>query len=71
MFFFLNKYFFNCFQTANLSKGLDLIEAESAIKAIAAVHALTLGMKIKEKVDLNEKYPVCRIFIAKMKCAIT
>lgn len=46
------------YQTANLSKGLSLEEAESAIEAIAAVHALTLGMKIKEKIDLNEKYPV-------------
>lgn len=52
------------YQTANLSKGLTLEEAESAIEAIAAIHALTLGMKIKEKVDLNEKYPVgilCKI----------
>lgn len=46
------------YQTANLSKGLTLEEAESAIEAIAAIHALTLGMKIKEKIDLNEKYPV-------------
>lgn len=46
------------YQTANLSKGLTLEEAESAIEAIATIHALTLGMKIKEKIDLNEKYPV-------------
>lgn len=45
-------------QTANISNGLSLLEAESAIKAIAVIHALTLGIKIKEKVDLNEKYPV-------------
>lgn len=32
------------------------------MKAIAAVHSLTLGMKIKEKVDLNEKYAVKFIF---------
>lgn len=30
------------------------------MKAIAAIHSLTLGMKIKEKIDLNEKYPVIR-----------
>lgn len=35
-----------------------MLEAESAVKAIAVVHALTLGIKIKEKIDLNEKYPV-------------
>lgn len=46
------------YQTANLSKGLTFEEAESAIEAIAAIHALTLGMKIKDKVDLNEKYSV-------------
>lgn len=46
------------YETANLSEGLTLEEAESAVEAIAAVHALTLGMKIKEKIDLNEKYPV-------------
>lgn len=45
-------------QTVNLSNGLTLTEAEGAITAIAAVHSLTLGMKLKEKVDLNEKYPV-------------
>lgn len=42
----------------NLSSGLTLNEAEAAITAIAAIHSLTLGMKLKEKVDLNEKYPV-------------
>lgn len=46
------------YQTANLSQGLTLGEAETAIEAIATIHALTLGMKIREKVDLNEKYPV-------------
>lgn len=35
-----------------------MLEAESAIKAIAVIHAISLGIKIKEKVDLNEKYPV-------------
>lgn len=51
-------------QSVNLSKGLTLNEAESAIKVIAAIHSLTLGMKIKEKVDLNEKYPVCCCIIS-------
>lgn len=37
---------------------MTLDEAEGAITAISAVHALTLGMKLKLKVDLNEKYPV-------------
>lgn len=46
------------YTSANLSDGLNLIEAESAIKSIASFHALVLGMKYKEKVDLNEKYPV-------------
>lgn len=46
------------YRAANLSHGLTLAEAESAITSIASIHALTLGMKIKEKVDLNEKYPV-------------
>lgn len=46
------------YETVNLSKGLTLEEAESAVEAIAVIHALTLGMKIKEKIDLNEKYPV-------------
>lgn len=52
----MNNFFY--LQTVNLSSGLSLNEAEGAITAIAAVHALTLGMKLKEKVDLNEKYPV-------------
>lgn len=46
------------FQTANISDGLSLTETESAVKAVAVLHALTLGIKIKEKVDMNEKYPV-------------
>jgi hypothetical protein len=43
------------------SDGLNLEQAECAIKAIASVHALSLGMKLKEKVNLNEKYPVRNI----------
>lgn len=46
------------FQGVNFVSGLNLEQAEYAIKAIASVHALSLGMKFKEKVDLNEKYPV-------------
>lgn len=38
--------------------GLTLEQAECAIKSISIIHALSLGMKFKEKVDLNEKYPV-------------
>lgn len=46
------------FQGVNFMNGLNLEQAEFAIKAIASVHALSLGMKFKEKVDLNEKYSV-------------
>lgn len=45
------------FKSAHFTKGLTLFEAESAIKAISSVHALSLAVKLKEKVDLNEKYP--------------
>ncbi|XP_055692579.1 uncharacterized oxidoreductase dhs-27-like [Lutzomyia longipalpis] len=45
------------YKSAHFIKGLTLEEAESAIRAIAAVHALSLGMKTKHKIDLNEKYP--------------
>lgn len=55
-FFLLSKAF--SLQSVNFTNGLSIEEAESVMKAIAAVHSLTLGMKIKEKVDLNEKYPV-------------
>ena len=40
--------------------GLNLEQVEYAIKAVAVVHALSLGMKFKEKCDLNEKYPVIK-----------
>lgn len=46
------------FQGINFINGLNLEQAEYAIKAIASVHALSLGMKFKEKIDLNEKYSV-------------
>lgn len=50
--------FDSIFQGVNFINGLNLEQAEFAIKAIASVHALSLGMKFKEKVDLNEKYSV-------------
>jgi Ecdysteroid kinase-like family len=46
------------FQGVNFINGLNLEQAEFAIKAIASVHALSLAMKFKEKIDLNEKYSV-------------
>lgn len=48
------------YKPAHFKKGLTLCEAENAIKSIAVVHALSLGLKIKEKIDLNEKYPVSK-----------
>lgn len=45
-------------QSAHFKKGLTLVEAEAAVTTIAVVHALSLGMKVKEKVNLNERYPV-------------
>jgi Ecdysteroid kinase-like family len=51
------------FQGVNFVNGLNLEQAEFAIKAIASVHALSLGMKFKEKIDLNEKYSVSNVFI--------
>jgi len=45
-------------QAAHFTKGLTLHEAENAVRAIASVHALSLGMKFVDKIDLNEKYPV-------------
>lgn len=45
-------------QSVDIASGLTLGQTEAAIKAIASVHSLSLGMKIKEKLDINEKYPV-------------
>lgn len=45
-------------QSAHFKKGLSLIEAECAVTTISVVHALSLGLKLKEKVNLNERYPV-------------
>lgn len=47
-------------QPAHFKKGLTLLEAESAVKTVAVVHALSLGLKLKNKVDLNERYPVSK-----------
>lgn len=46
------------YRPAHFKKGLTLCEAENAIRSVSVVHALSLGLKLKEKVDLNEKYPV-------------
>lgn len=53
----------HCLQSAHFKKGLSLIEAECAVTTIAVVHALSLGLKFKEKVNLNERYPVGHICI--------
>ncbi|XP_037027879.1 uncharacterized protein LOC119068415 isoform X2 [Bradysia coprophila] len=45
------------YRSAHFKKGLTLVEAEAAVTTIAVVHALSLGMKVKEKVNLNERYP--------------
>ncbi|XP_058061382.1 uncharacterized protein LOC131211783 [Anopheles bellator] len=45
------------FRGANFTTGLTLGQTEAAIRAIVTIHALSLGLKIKKKVDLNEKYP--------------
>lgn len=46
------------FQGANFTSGLTVSQTEAAIRAIVAIHALSLGLKLKKKVDVNEKYPV-------------
>uniref|UniRef100_A0A182Q1Z2 CHK kinase-like domain-containing protein n=1 Tax=Anopheles farauti TaxID=69004 RepID=A0A182Q1Z2_9DIPT len=45
------------YKGANFTTGLTLGQTEAAIRAIVTIHALSLGLKIKKKVDLNEKYP--------------
>ncbi|XP_053679878.1 uncharacterized protein LOC128730822 [Anopheles nili] len=45
------------YKSANFTTGLTLGQTEAAIRAIATIHALSLGLKIKKKADLNEKYP--------------
>lgn len=51
------------YKGANFTTGLTLGQTEGAIRAIVTIHALSLGLKIKKKVDLNEKYPVGRCSI--------
>lgn len=46
------------FQGANFTSGLTVSQTEAAIRAIVAIHTLSLGLKLKKKVDVNEKYPV-------------
>lgn len=45
------------YRAAHFKRGLTLAEAESAIATVAVVHALSLAVKVKQKVDLNERYP--------------
>ncbi|XP_055585854.1 uncharacterized protein LOC129738635 [Uranotaenia lowii] len=45
------------YKGANFTAGLTIGQTEAAIRAIVAIHALSLGLKIKKKVDINEKYP--------------
>lgn len=45
------------YRASHFIKGLTLVETEAAIRALANVHALSLAMKTKEKMDLNERYP--------------
>ncbi|XP_055373096.1 uncharacterized oxidoreductase dhs-27-like [Condylostylus longicornis] len=45
------------YKSAHFTTGLTYDEAKYAISSIAVVHALSIGMKFKEKVNLNEKYP--------------
>uniref|UniRef100_A0AAG5CRF3 CHK kinase-like domain-containing protein n=1 Tax=Anopheles atroparvus TaxID=41427 RepID=A0AAG5CRF3_ANOAO len=45
------------YKGANFTSGLTIGQTEGAIRAIVTIHALSLGLKIKKKVDLNEKYP--------------
>ncbi|KDR08234.1 uncharacterized protein LOC110839661 [Zootermopsis nevadensis] len=45
------------FQGADFSRGLTLRQAESALEAVARVHALSLALKVKEGRPLVERYP--------------
>ena len=46
------------YKSAHFIKGLSFEEAKYAIASLSTIHALSLGMKYKDKIDLNEKYPV-------------
>lgn len=58
------------YRAAHFKKGLTLSEAENAIRSVSVVHALSLGLKLKEKVDLNEKYPVSSVTKTSLKRAV-
>lgn len=45
------------YSSCDFSKGLSLQQARSALEAIARVHALSLVLKVKQKVALDKKYP--------------
>lgn len=45
------------YKVSHFIKGLTLAETEAAIRGLANVHSLSLCMKSKEKMDLNERYP--------------
>lgn len=42
---------------SEFAQGLTLQQAESALDAVARLHTLSLVMKVKHKVQLDEKYP--------------
>ncbi|CAH0386668.1 unnamed protein product [Bemisia tabaci] len=42
---------------ADFMGGLTLLQAEAALDAISRLHAVSLAMRLKEDIDLNEKYP--------------
>uniref|UniRef100_A0A8D8ZHQ4 Uncharacterized oxidoreductase dhs-27 n=1 Tax=Cacopsylla melanoneura TaxID=428564 RepID=A0A8D8ZHQ4_9HEMI len=45
------------FHSVPFSTGLSLAQCRVALEAVSRVHALTLAMKHKNKLDLDEKYP--------------
>ncbi|XP_046673671.1 uncharacterized protein LOC124362856 [Homalodisca vitripennis] len=45
------------YSSCEFSQGLTLQQAQSALEAIARLHALSLVLKVKQKLALDEKYP--------------
>ncbi|XP_053682154.1 uncharacterized oxidoreductase dhs-27-like [Sabethes cyaneus] len=45
------------YRGANFTSGLTVSQTEAAIRAIVTIHVLSLGLKVKKKVNINEKYP--------------
>ncbi|XP_067004874.1 uncharacterized protein [Anabrus simplex] len=45
------------FSGADFSRGLTLRQTESALEAVARLHALSLALKVKEGRPLSERYP--------------